>query len=344
MQEHAVHSKTLLRASTLGRALTAACPGAYGLALTIVFLLAMVWNLRMHSILACPAARYSPEYYLAYCQADGYGDYDHGALWLDLEPGVRRGVEAAQVLFLGNSRLEFGFSGQSTSDWFARRHISYYLLGFGYAENFTFARELFKRYSTSPRFVVINADRFFEDAETLPTRSLKSGDTIAPRYLAKRRWQSLHREICQRVPSVCRDEYAIFRSRLSGAYVIQGHEEGAWPGDVTYDDEFDHWPTDGPAAMPVALGERFLQTLHVDRDCVVVTMVPSPRTELGVGRSIAAGLGVQFVAPEVPGLRTFDGSHLDPPSAERWSSVFLKEIEPAVRKCVGRGNYAAAQN
>jgi hypothetical protein len=92
MQEQVVHSKTLSRASTLGRVLTAAYPGAYGLMLSVVFLLALVWNLRIHSILACPAGRYSPEYYLAYCQADGYGDYDHGALWLDLEPGVRRGA------------------------------------------------------------------------------------------------------------------------------------------------------------------------------------------------------------------------------------------------------------
>src|SRR5262245_56524630 len=57
---------------------------------------------RLDGIFACPAS-YERDSYLAYCQAGGYGDYDHGGIWFGMEPAVTRGVAGADVLFLGSS-------------------------------------------------------------------------------------------------------------------------------------------------------------------------------------------------------------------------------------------------
>ena len=40
--------------------------------------------------------------------------------------------------------------------------------------------------------------------------------------------------------------------------------------------------------------------------------------------AIAGALGMELIAPELDGLQTYDGSHLDRPSAERWSEAFFE--------------------
>ena len=75
--------------------------------------------MRGAGIFACPATAYGGNHYLGYCQGSAYGDYDHGAVWFGLEPGVREAAAAADVLFLGNSRMQFGFSAPALGQWFA---------------------------------------------------------------------------------------------------------------------------------------------------------------------------------------------------------------------------------
>jgi hypothetical protein len=45
-------------------------------------------------------------------------------------------------------------------------------------------------------------------------------------------------------------------------------------------------------------------------------------------------VGRDFIAPSLDGLLTFDGSHLDEPSAERWSAAFFEEAGPRIAKCL----------
>ena len=75
---------------------------------------AVVLGLRLDSLFACQAAGYGPDRYLAYCQATNYGDYDHGAFWFGLERAALDAAANADVLFLGNSRMQFGLSTDAT--------------------------------------------------------------------------------------------------------------------------------------------------------------------------------------------------------------------------------------
>jgi hypothetical protein len=58
---------------------------------------------------ACRAQPHGPDDFLAYCRSLRYGDYEHGALYYGLEPKARESIRAAQVLFLGSSRLQAAF-------------------------------------------------------------------------------------------------------------------------------------------------------------------------------------------------------------------------------------------
>ena len=46
--------------------------------------------------------------------------------------------------------------------------------------------------------------------------------------------------------------------------------------------------------------------------------------------------GAMVVLPELDGLATFDRSHLNEASAERWSAAVLGKIGPVLDRCIGR--------
>ncbi|HKW11721.1 MAG TPA: hypothetical protein VJO33_15145, partial [Gemmatimonadaceae bacterium] len=86
------------------------------------------------------------------------------------------------------------------------------------------------------------------------------------------------------------------------------------------------------------VGRDFLSRIPVSQDCILLTVVPTTpalsSTDLGTAKAIANALGMRFVSPRLSGLVTYDRSHLERPSAERWSAAFLQEAEPYIQKCL----------
>src|SRR5258705_9120385 len=63
---------------------------------------------------------------IARCRATkGYGDYEHGAFFFDMEPAAHDALERTQVVFLGNSISQFAFSTKSAGEIFQARGIYY---------------------------------------------------------------------------------------------------------------------------------------------------------------------------------------------------------------------------
>src|SRR5262245_22071711 len=85
-------------------------PRLYGLIVVVAAFGALAFSIRVSIIFSCPAEGYGSDRFLEYCQADGYGDYDHGALLFGLEPEAEQSARDAEVVFLGNSREQFAFS------------------------------------------------------------------------------------------------------------------------------------------------------------------------------------------------------------------------------------------
>ena len=308
----------------------------------LVVLAAMVgafgWHMRTAGIFACPATAYGADRYLGYCQGAAYGDYDHGAVWFGLEPGVREAAAAADVLFVGNSRLQFGFSAPALGQWFegAGKGARYYLLGFSHNETAGFTRPLLEGLQPKARAYVISVDKFFFEQPSLPAASILHEPGVLTRYLAKRDWQESHRLVCGALPALCGNEISFYRQRDTGEWSRAGSNHIV--AETVKDDRPDYAGGD-PRQMAAVMGRArefaaFLDGLGVARECVILTYVPSPDNNRRLANAIAAALGQELVSPDGKGLRTMDGSHLDPESAQAFTTAFLAEAGPRLAQCL----------
>src|ERR1700693_1381297 len=85
-------------------------PNLYIFVVLSVVVAASVYKLWSDSIISCSPEGYDSDHYLGYCQTEGYGDYEHGAFWFGLEPAALDFAKRADVLFVGESKLQYAFS------------------------------------------------------------------------------------------------------------------------------------------------------------------------------------------------------------------------------------------
>jgi hypothetical protein len=307
--------------------------GWYALVVIVAVLGAAYYHLRTDSIFGCQATGYSSERFLSYCQTDGYGDYDHGAFWFDLEPEASRAAASAQLLFVGNSRMQYGFSSLTSRQWLLENASPYYLLGFAYHPRVLFERALLKRIAPHPRAYVINLDTFFEENASVPARTVMNDPKAQSHYRQKQYWQYLHRAVCQNLVSLCGNSYGIFKDRRTGTWQTYGAISANEA--VSVDSSVDAKMIE----REVASGRQFLSELGVDPRCIIFTLVPTVDAPFAASAAIANQLHVDFIAPQPDDLLTFDGSHLDHESAERWSGEFFDAAGPRLRQCLSNSNH-----
>lgn len=310
--------------------------GLYILVVLAAMVGAFAWHMRGAGIFACPATAYGENGYLGYCQGSAYGDYDHGAVWFGLEPGVREAAAAADVLFLGNSRLQFGFSAPALGQWFEGAGARYYLLGFSHNETAEFTEPLLASLQPKARAYVINVDKFFFERESPPAGEVMHAPDAATRYAAKRTWQAPHRLLCGALPALCGNEISFYRQRDTGEWRYDG--ANGIVAETVEDDRPDYAGGDPKQMAQVTKNARafaaFLDGLGVPRDCVILTYVPSTENNRRLANVIATALDQDLIAPDGKGLRTIDGSHLDRDSAQVFTTAFLAEAGPRLAQCL----------
>ena len=305
--------------------------------LLVASIAAYGYGIRTRSIFACQADGYAPDRYVASCNAANFGDYEHGAFQFNLEPSVQEAVRNADVLFLGNSRLQIAFSTVPTEQWFSANPGRYYLMGFGDFGNSLFAGELLSKIHPHADVYIIDVDDFFEQSESAEVKTVLHDPNARNKYEMKRSWQRVHDRICGAFEALCGHQFVIYRSRDTGAY----HEEGQWGRAVlvSYDPVVDQTLVNAS----IVTAREFLSRLTRNK-CVILTMVPTARTQIGTAEAIASGVGLPLVTPgNLEGLQTYDGSHLDQPSAQRWAQAFFRAAGPEVRSCLNNRHEANRQ-
>jgi len=306
--------------------------------LLIASVAAFGYGVRTRTIFACQADGYSADRYLAYCNGANYADYEHGAFQFNLEPSVQDAVRNADVLFLGNSRVQVAFSTAPTEHWFSANSARYYLLGFSYYENALFEGKLLDRIHPRASVYVINVNDFFVPTESVPVKVIMHDPKASDEYETKRFWQSVHEQICGTFTMVCGRKFVIFRSRDTGAYYTEG-SVGPKEVPVSHDPVADQSAVKANIAAAVDFLSRFAQ-----KKCVILTIIPYVGTDIGTAKAIAQGLGLKLVTPEnMEGLQTYDGYHLDQPSAQRWSQAFFQIAGPEIRSCLDNRGAVARQ-
>jgi hypothetical protein len=284
---------------------------------------------------ACHGEGYRDDRFLAYCENTGYGDYEHGALYFDLEPEAVRNLRAADILIIGNSRAQVAFSTAAMDAYAAAQGWRIYRLGFGFDEESAFAERLIRRYRPRPRMIIINADPFLTGNGSKVSDPLLSGADRLSGYvhlLIERLAQHVQRATCGAhvLPWLtCGQARTIYRSRIDGTWDITYYrEDRKLPVVIEPARHLDL----APRAIEVA--RRFLAAVHLAPSCLLLTSVPSNFATPLLARQVALALGSPLVEAPLDGLSTFDLSHLDAPSAERWAAQFLQQAEPLFETCM----------
>jgi len=295
-----------------------------------------VYGASRHGLFACQPANAEGNQFTSYCHASAYGDYDHGAFWFGLEPRAVSNASSADVLFLGNSRMQIGMSTDVVRDWFDNRAVDFFLLGFTHGENQMFAEPLLQKLAPEAGVYIINVDGFFEEELKGPADDVINNPLSRNRYEQKQTWQAVHRNICNRMPAFCRNEVTYIRSMDTGAMQILGNSPDAesaiirplLSGDYSIDQE--------QVEDSLLQARRFLRGLPGSPNCLILTNVPNSDTSAGTALALAEDLDLPIVAPHTEDLATFDGSHLTHESALSWSMAFVELLGPALDQCHSR--------
>ena len=270
-----------------------------------------------------------------YLAGDIGGQVDHHVLFFGLDADAHARLRAADVLFVGSSRLMFALRPEVLRPAFQALGQSYYALGFGFREADRFPLAIIRRFDLRPRVVVVNADGFFGGGLSAWAEVVNRDTPFAARKL---RWEaeSAH-DVRRAVHIVAPNWLALFgrpglgharelnmyRSRLDGTW-----EVSPWPQS---DAVFAPPPLDG---SPLTRGEvDAARAFKADMDArgirIVLTRVPTPAPQGGAGPArFAELLRAPLVVADAPGLTSADHSHLDPASAHDWSRAFVAALAP----------------
>jgi hypothetical protein len=270
--------------------------------------------------------------FISHCLNYYFGDYEHGAYYYQLEPEAVEALRKADVLFLGNSRVQFAFSTDATAQFFKKAGISYYLLGFAYVQNSEFALRLIKHLGLHPKALIINADPFFNHDLKGPAANVVEGSSaVRFDYILKKWFQRIHPALCRAAPALCQPKHqTMYRDAHNGHW--------SWISTYSADNSLPFSPPESISSQAlqdaIAAGRDFLDQAGVAKDCVVITGIPTRVASQEAATAIAKALGLENIIPPVSGLSTIDGEHLNSESARRWSEAFLPLALDRLRHCV----------
>jgi hypothetical protein len=300
----------------------------------LAFLLGSVAQITIDN-LNCRSIGYDNDHFLAYCRNQMYADYEHGALFYGLELSAIDSIRKAEVIFVGNSKVQAGFSSKAVRDYFNSINVRFFVMGFGYGDESRFSLAVLQKWGASPKVLVINADPFFTEKLSPPARDALEGQpALLWRLVLKLLFQRVHRVVCLDTPYVCPEsEPSIFRSARDGQW--------NWIGpyiaekSVPIDPSARTLITQEELSMAKNLGEKFLDQIALERQCVVLTGIPnSVLDSTGIAMALAGSLRTRSIALPIDGLSTLDGVHLNLASAERWSGQFVQAMTSILQKCI----------
>jgi hypothetical protein len=309
---------------------------------TLALLFCVAWPILAFSnylvlTASCSLTDVSADSFMSLCSNTQYGDYEHEAFYYGLEKSGEN-IRNAEILFLGESHLQFGFAGPNVRPYFERHKSRFFMMGFGYLEGSIFALEVLRRHPPQPKIAVLNLDPFFTHRIGEPARFIEDHPISA---FLDAHFKAATQPI---IATACNRNFAFMREAICqpGRSLLRLIETGQWlipgfgidiqgPHPVTPEAppperNLQNWLTE---AVPQAT--ELLETLSAS--CVVLTDVPYDGAVGAYAKALAERLHLYFVDPEVPGLRTYDKNHLDAKSAIAWSDAFLEQLEPIGRQC-----------
>ncbi len=229
----------------------------------------------------------------------------------------------ADVIFIGNSRLNLGLRGDYLVPLAEASGVSVFSLGCGHAEMHSFAMELIRKHDLRPRVLVfVGGPRYYGPRVSPP----------ALEAMAMTRWQAMKKRL-----EVTSSFYAAYylHQLIPRLDVFDRPLFSAWLYYRSYQHGFTRILREPPGRYPVAVMEdrpadrgivakaaRLNEELGQRDTLMVTTLVPFVRTETWHLRAFSEELGIPYILPRFDGLTTADASHLNAGSAEVYTARF----------------------
>lgn len=267
--------------------------------------------------------------YLSYFR----GSLDHHVVYNNFHHAADE-LRKADVLILGNSRVQHAFANEPMLDqFFGARSLRYYVLAFAYGEGSEFPELLIRKYNLHPRWVIVSADPFFGPVlSKMGTKAVADSGFDAFKYCfesdaAFEVERQLHRVVPFLGPAQWvegRPDVIAFRSARTGVtHTITTLPPEPLPAFAGKDAWGSVWE---PCRVSNAI--TFKNLIESRGGRLILTRVP-PDSAMSAER-FSGTLNIPFIDVGLAGLSTFDGSHLDAPSADRFLEAFLRALTPVV--------------
>ncbi len=242
--------------------------------------------------------------------------------------GQSEAMRQAQVLIAGNSRQMNVWRGDHLTTLEEQLGMDVYALGFNHNESNTFFETQVEQYDLNPRYIIVNVDRFFTDD---PSPAAEGVEGMTAWSAQKDVWET------------------------TLAFHLKGYVHGIWPhlagrsfpGETLVANyislENGYWYVGAAKGTPSGVNEKEQRWRRVDDEALVIAerfqremaergaelvlmYVPKQQDARAQAQAVAEHLGLPLYSPEVPGLRTWDESHLDRISVDRFMQPLLVEL------------------
>lgn len=299
----------------------------------LIFLLATYFFTYLYQISGCKKNyENDPDVYISAC-GGLMGDYEHGAIFLNLEPNAISALKNSDILFLGSSRTQIGFSTNNTREYFNKKNISYYLLGFGYVESMNFSKAILEKFSLKPKVVVINVDPFFWAYTSPIAVGLIDKNLLTWQGYYLKKWtQEIMPTYCKYL--ICKPrELQIYRRRSNGEWIWSDTWQAPDGGHPLKSPERVNTKKEEDEIISGA--KEFFKSIQLPKECIVLTATPNDRMDAkSLAKTIANELGLKTIFPDLEKIVMLDEDHMNLPTAEQWSKLFMQDLDPILSRCI----------
>lgn len=228
----------------------------------------------------------------------------------------------ADILFVGNSRLQYGFRETLVQEA-AEMGLKVFSLGMGHSERAKFALEIIEKYEIKPKVLVVTGGPFFFKEKY--SKVAKEVRGLTAWQARKKYWESQALWRFQKLLHAVVPKLSLRKKTLTKKFVNYRSDQHGW-----------FYPALEPRGeFPVKAGkekgdyhfvlpeaEKLIRSMATQNTLTVFTLVPYSKTLTGHYALLQSNYSVPVILPDFDGLKTSDSSHLTKDSARIYSSRF----------------------
>jgi len=297
------------------------------------------WKIRK-----CNPEGYARGDFMTACAGIKVDRYAFGSIYLGSQKNAVKNAKTADVIIFGNSRTMRSFSTDAMDSYFKSKGLTYLIFAVEGA-SFASAQHTVDKLGLKPKIVMTNTEILYTDVVGAAFSDLVYfPDKYKTRFDFFHAAQSLQKWACQSGIKTLENYYCKGRTNAGWRSAVTGRFDWELVAEpeknllITPRTEKNPPTSRLSAILPNA--EEFLGNSNFKDSCHVLYMVNSPNSEPNLQTALADEVGALPVYTPFNDLKTYDKSHLDRPESERWSQAFVKDLDPALDKCLeGGGRY-----